>query len=198
MKTFNELTTDPMTGDQQQTGETTRKGVELGFAARVAPGLSLWGNYAYTDAHYDFYQTGGMNYNGRRVGMVPRHLGNLELEYRQPGDSGFGARIGLRIEHDMIFYDEPPVMANGAPNLNNDGGLRKPFRGDDITLVDLQFSYRFNEHSRLVLDVNNVFDKVYQGYNYLPARTVPTGDGLTSWRPPRAFFLTYQINYDQK
>jgi iron complex outermembrane receptor protein len=196
MKTFNDVTTDPVTGDSEQTGKTTRRGVEFGFDASLAPGWRLWGNYAYSDAFYDDYKAGGLDYKGRRIPLVPRHLANLELSYQQPGESGFGGRVSLRLEHDMVYSDEPPARINGSANASPGGRIRTPWHADDITYVDLQLSYRFNGNHRILLDVKNVFDKRYEGYKY--NRNYDTGDYLVTYRNPRAIYLTYQLNFDQK
>jgi outer membrane receptor protein involved in Fe transport len=194
LKTYDEFTT-PLPGVTEQTGETTRRGVELAFDAVFAPDWRLRGHYSYTDAFYDRYDTATINYQGRRLTRVPRHLGFVELSYEPK--TGLAGRVSVRVERDMMQTDEPPFLKSGAPNVTAAGNPRTGFRNQNLAMVDLQLSYRFNEHHRLVLDVTNVMGKTYET-TYYSSTNYDTRDYTTGYRNPRAVYLTYQLNYDGK
>jgi iron complex outermembrane receptor protein len=189
LRTQKDNTYDPETETTTQTGDSARKGFELSFNAMPARNFRIRGNYAYLDAKYINYRTATVNYNDARLTFAPRHVANLELAYAHP--SGFAGRLTYRLERDNIHALAPSRLVNGDPNPNT-----YVLKAPDIDLIDLQLSYKFNDNYKLLFDVKNLTDKHYRGYAY--GWEAATGDFLTVWRNPRAFYLTFQMNWDAK
>jgi iron complex outermembrane receptor protein len=194
LKTSNDGYNDPITTDYVQTGETTREGVELSVTAKPRKDWRLTANYSYMEAKYDNFFSGQQDLAGYRLPWTPRKIANFEIAYAP--ETGFGARVTLRWEADMLYQDAPLKLRNGQPNLDANGFQIKPFRAPDKTFLDAQISYRFNENIRLLFDVKNIIGKAYEGYAY--GKNWGTGDYMTNYSNPRAFYLSLQMNWDHK
>jgi outer membrane receptor protein involved in Fe transport len=119
----------------------------------------------------------------------PRLTTNLELAYAPP--QGFGGRSSFHWEAYNYVRDIPAVQANGQPATT----LPTRVKSQDLGSLDLQLSYRFNDTYKVVFDVTNVLDKKYLG-NGAGSWAQGNYDFTFSPRPPRAFYLGLQMNWD--
>jgi iron complex outermembrane receptor protein len=189
LRTLRDTTYDPATETNVQAGKTERKGLDFSFNIFPFDNFRVRGNYAYLDAKTVDRITATLDYRGSRMPFSPRHIANLEISYAHP--KGIGGRASVRVEQNSLYSDGAPWLVSGAPNPNYSN-----FKAPNITLVDLQFYYKFNDNYRVTLDVKNLMDKHYQGYAY--GYVAATGDYLTVYRNPRAYYLTLQMNWDAK
>lgn len=113
----------------------TSDGVELEFTARPAPGLTLDGNFAYLDAHYEEF-AGSPGAIGRPIPNQPEYSGSLGAQYVTPIYEG----VELFSRADVIYRDESFVnVTNSLTNpavttLNARVGLQSADNGWGIYL----------------------------------------------------------------
>jgi outer membrane receptor protein involved in Fe transport len=193
LKTDNDGYTDPITGDYELSGKTKREGVEFGVKAVPVKDWTISANFAYIEAKYKKFIQGQQNLAGYRLPWTPRKIGNFEVAYAP--ETGLGGRISFRWESDALFQDAKLTLINGQPNLQR-GVQVRPFKAPDKYYLDLQLSYAFNENIKLIFDATNVIGKAYEGYAY--GKEWDTGDYVTNFANPRAFYLTLKMNWDAK
>ncbi|WP_395647639.1 TonB-dependent receptor [Terricaulis sp.] len=113
----------------------TSDGVELEFTARPAPGLTLDGNFAYLDAHYEEF-AGSPGAIGRPIPNQPEYSGSLGAQYVTPVYEG----VELFSRADVIYRDESFVNVTNAltnpavTTLNARVGLQSADNGWGIYL----------------------------------------------------------------
>ncbi len=90
------------------------EGVELEFTARPMEGLTLDGNFAYLDAHYEAF-AGSPGAVGRPIPNQPEYSGSLGVQYVAPVATG----VELFTRADVIYRDDSFV--NVTNNLQNEG-----------------------------------------------------------------------------
>ncbi len=89
-------------------GASARQGVECGLTYAIAPGLTAFATYTYSDFLYSDYQVNTANFDGKQLPGIPRHAGYLEARYERP-KGAFGI---VQIRHvGALFADD----ANTTP-----------------------------------------------------------------------------------
>lgn len=138
----NTVINDPATNDLYQTGENTAKGVEFDVRGRVAQGLNMVVNYAYTDSKItkdEFHP----NMVGRPTPNRIKHIQNTWLIYTLPGEtmSDFSVSVGYQ------------YMAGRAERFTS----VDPARMKDMFRMDSGISYAKNKVG-IQLMVNNLLN----------------------------------------
>lgn len=133
-------------------GEDTRNGVELELIGRVLSNLEVIAGYSYLDAKYKDHAS--YYYNSSPLN-TPKHTANLWLRY---------AFNKLSLGTGVYFLGKRPhnVWSRNYTHVGVEPGV-KPFDLNSYTTVNLQASYRFNEHLSLDIFGNNIFNEL--GYN---------------------------------
>ncbi|MDR2349312.1 MAG: TonB-dependent receptor, partial [Deltaproteobacteria bacterium] len=194
--TKNDNQYDELTERNIPTGTTERHGLELGATIRPHDDWSVDTNYSWTIGKYKKYETSTNVLDGYRMTSFPEHMVNLDLNYH-PANLPFGGRVSYHGEFKRLQTNNPPFQKDGVtPNAT----LRR--YGQDYQLLDLMLYCKINENYRLVFNVNNVFNKrYYSGLTYpilSPTYDYPEGDYIYQLRPPRTFYLTFEMNWDKK
>jgi iron complex outermembrane recepter protein len=134
-----------------QTGEIRSRGFELEATASLTDGLSLVGNYTYSDVEItqgDDTVVAGIitaTTTGNRPANVPEHAAALWLDYAfQPGTVLEGVSLGGGVRYI------------GSRFGNNANSIDLP----SATLVDLAIRYEKDDF-KAALNVNNVADEEY-------------------------------------
>jgi outer membrane receptor protein involved in Fe transport len=130
-------------------------------------------NFAYMEAKYK----NDPRNSGLRLAWVPRKITNMELAYTP--QIGLGGRVTFRYEDDMLYSDS----------------RSGPWRAPSKAYLDTQLSYKINEKYKILFDAKNIIGKSYEGYAY---GKDSYGDYLVNWLNPRAFYLTFVMNWDAK
>jgi iron complex outermembrane recepter protein len=101
-------------GDQffRNAGEVHRRGVELAFSARLAPGWTARTSYTYADYRYRDFDKDASDLDGNREPNVPMHAVGAELRYDSP--RGMFAVLALRHFSDLEVDDENRNESDGA------------------------------------------------------------------------------------
>jgi len=151
-------------------GETRRQGVELGLDGRLGA-VSLGGHYTYLDATYETEEeVGGAGNSSNAAG--PGFEGDIEIS---PGD-----RIPLIPQHvfkanaswevtRQVSLNGDMIAVSGVTARGNENGEHRPdgvfYIGPGKTkgyaVFNLGAEYRPTDSVKVVLQVNNVFDKDY-------------------------------------
>ncbi|MDR1578308.1 MAG: TonB-dependent receptor [Deltaproteobacteria bacterium] len=193
LKTYDESLTDPVTNISVQAGTTLREGLEFSLQATPVKDWRFTANYAYMEAKYKNFVDGRTDWSGYRLPWTPRHILNMEVAYAPK--LGLGGRVTFRHEADMMYADTPLTYTDGTP-ITQRGVQVRPWKAPEKNYLDVQLSYKFNEKYKVMFDVKNVIGKTYEGYAY--GREWDTGDYVTNWLNPRAFYLTLVMNWDAK
>ena len=123
--------------------DTDRRGVELGVAAELLPGLTLAGAYTFTDLEFETFVSNPAA-EGRTLPGVPRHSGYAELAYAH--DSGFFAK-----------WDWSHIGALFADNLN-----ATRIAAYDVSSLVVGWDVPFGSWTVTPsFGVNNLFDERY-------------------------------------
>lgn len=117
--------------------KTETQGLELIGEIKPVAGLSITGNYTYTDAEY-----GSGTATGKQLTRRPKNMGNLSAAYRWP--------VGLTTTVAVRYVGK---------TYNNDANTQV-VKG--YTTVDLRASYPLKNGLELFGRVENLFDKDYQ------------------------------------
>ncbi len=127
-------------------GETTHKGLELGFKHIIDSLISNEDQfitkliYNYSDFTFDDGE-----YAGKYLAGVPKHLIQAELGYWVNNDWYLSSNI--RWQPKETFID----------HYNSKNTKQEPYK-----LIGIHTSYSFSENLRVFLDLNNITDEVYQ------------------------------------
>lgn len=117
--------------------KTKAQGVELIGEVKPVDGLTITGNYTYTDAQSDSGAS-----KGKQLTRRPKNMANLSVGYRWP--------VGLTTT----------VAARYVGKTYNNDLNTQVVKG--YTLVDLRAAYTINETYEVFGRVENAFDKDYQ------------------------------------
>lgn len=128
----------------ENAGETRRQGVELAFENFIGQNLRLRADYSYLDTEYLNFVQGTQRFDGNTLPRAPRHIVNASATYEPM--VGFGARLGFRYQSDWYLDADNILEASGYLTAN------------------AQVSYRFDQRYRILLDIENLFDKKYAEY----------------------------------
>jgi vitamin B12 transporter len=127
----------PRFGYYRNVQETEAEGVELEGEAELGAGLSVAGNYTWTDAT----NASGPN-AGRRLVRRPEHLANLSLTWRSPG----GLTLTAAARH----------VGDSFTNEANTGRL------DGYTLLDLRVAAPLGDSVEVFGRIENATDEEYE------------------------------------
>ena len=171
LETDNDFIADPVTGDYENVGETTREGIELAVDFYAFDFGYLHCDYSYIDAEYDEYTSGGVSYDGNDIKQVPDTVANVEFGYNPP--EGIGGKIRYRYESNYYLDDA---------NL---------YTSDSWDTVEAQLFYRFGQKRKYMcmLDIINVFDEKYADY-WSGGKTRTYSPGL-----PFSVYATFTVDF---
>jgi iron complex outermembrane receptor protein len=123
-------------------GTIASQGIELSFAWRGVPSLTVSGNLALLKAEFEtLVEAGGVSRVGNTPPNVPKRTANLWLDY-QPAQQPWGAGLGIRHASDMFTNNANTVRINGT------------------TLLDLYATWRAGS-TLLRAGVKNATDELY-------------------------------------
>ena len=146
LETDNDFVKDPITGEYENIGETTRDGIEAAIDFYAFDYGYLHVDYAYIDATYDKYSSEDVSYDGNTIRSVPDTVVNLELGYNPA--KGLGGRLRYHYESEYYLDDANKYTSEAWDTVN------------------AQAFYRFGDNNEymIALDVVNLFDEKYADY----------------------------------
>ncbi|WHT40962.1 TonB-dependent receptor [Myroides sp. mNGS23_01] len=172
----NHLSVDPMNAPGEnyvlQLGQTRTQGVEVDMSGKIAPGLQVNANYAYTDSEVTKETKGGVK--GSRVSGYAKHVANVWLDYTFEA----GLLRDFSLMAGITFMGDRQTWAFG-------GGEPLP----DYTRVDTGASWK-KDDLKIELLVNNLFDRYLYNGAYYNSR-----GGFYYWRPEDPMNLKLSLTY---
>lgn len=142
---FNNRITDLIQGSGNTSinldGVTKIQGVELSVATDLGHGLSLKGQYTYTD---------GQDANGKELVRRAKHIASVNLTYAFLEDK---AKLDLGVDYNGTQKDT---------EFSNNYGTSRTVALDGYFLVNLAGSYEFMDGVEVFGRVENLFDQNYQ------------------------------------
>lgn len=146
----NLLAMDPSTWQSVQIGQQSSRGVEASLSLQPIDGLTVGGNVAYVDAHYDRFEYldpatfDVVNYSGKTPILVPRITGNLWASWEFA--ERWTATAGLQ------------YVGKSFEDYGN------TVKRKDYALVNVGLAWQPNDTTTVNFRVKNLFDKVYAQY----------------------------------
>jgi outer membrane receptor protein involved in Fe transport len=153
----------------QNQGDTKVLGGEIAIAGQgdLGPGqLSILGGYTYIDPRYKVFNKRTENFWGSSDTSTNvlkyrfRHTAKIDAEYNLK-KFGFGASLqynSFMEAIDAVFELDLPYPLTVEPFS---GVKRFRAKREDITLLDLRASYRFNKHLKISALAGNVLNQEY-------------------------------------
>ena len=132
----------------QNAGRSRHRGVELGAAAVVVPGLDLIAAWTYSDFRYTDYAIGTSSLDGRELPGIPKHWLNLLLRARPEFARGAWAEVAET--HSSGYFMDDALNARTSPWWTTSVRL-----GWDGSIGEVRF--------RPFVGFNNVFNRHYVG-----------------------------------
>jgi TonB-dependent siderophore receptor len=126
------------------TGKARAQGVEFDVRGELSRNWSMSGGYAYTDTEY--LRSKPAQQGTPVSSITPRHSYNLWARHKIVGGPVGGLVVGAGLRGVSDFFN-----GSGATMV----------RGPGYTLFALNLAYPINDHYRIALNVDNLFDKVY-------------------------------------
>lgn len=160
----------------ESAGKTKRTGIENVVEITFLEDWKLHFDYTYQTAKYKNYQTATAVMDGRRLAWIPRHVTNIELSCEP--ETGLGGRARYHWEADSQLDEDAPGNSH---------------KGQDQGTLDLQLNYRFNQRYKVTLDVINLLDKDYYGYQY--GKNDQGDPFFRSVQPPLTVYAGLDINW---
>jgi len=114
------------------------KGFEIGLNAKLTDSLELFGSYGYTNATFDEYNDGRVDYSDNKTTFAPEYNYNIGVLYR--GNQGYFARVDLN-GYGRTYFD------------NTNENSRDPY-----SLVNAKIGYE-QESYDIYLYGKNIFDE---------------------------------------
>lgn len=142
---------------QENTGSSLSRGIELAGEYPLVDWLSVSGSYAYTDARITSDLTNSGMY-GKRVTNVPKNMATLAFEGRQ-GD--FSGMLSARYVGEVFSNNDNSDVIKGIWT-----GYSK------YTVVNFKAGYQITKSLRANLMVDNLFNRQYFEYYRMPGRGV--------------------------
>lgn len=152
---------DPVSGTATETqsqniGKAEIKGIEVEAQHRFTPYLSAFANFTWTEAITKEHPT-NKQYEGKQLTLIPEYMCNLGLKFSM---NRFDASANAKYRSKIYGRSDNLDVAENVPRAY-----------DEIWMLDLKVGYTFNEHLKVSLAVNDLFDE-NPYYNYLsPGRT---------------------------
>lgn len=138
-------------------GNDQRQGIEVELTGRPLPNLEVIGGYSYIDAQYKDHTS--FVYGSAPLN-TPKHTFNGYVNY------WFRSYLkGLSLGAGVYYTGKRPINDWSKGPVTHQGIVpgQKPFDVDAYTTVNVQSSYRINDHWSVQLVVNNLFNA--KGYN---------------------------------
>lgn len=154
-------------------GEVESKGLEFDLSGEIMPTVRLSFAYAYTKT--EVTKDNNVFLEGRELANVPLHSANLML-VKSLQLNAHPATVGIGLNY--VGEREGAV----APLVAADD-----FKLPAYTTVKLISSYNFDKQTKLMVEVDNLFDKEYYTSSYSQAWVYPGS--------PRAFKATLQHRF---
>ena len=159
-------------------GKVVSQGVEGEISGELARGWQLFAGYTFNRNHN---KTPGIE--GIYHSVTPKHLFKLWSTYRLPGELSqwtIGGGANIQSAH---FVSGSANAFN--PDTGKFDGAAVPFKFSQggYAVWNASVQYRINRNWQAVLNLNNLFDKVYY-------RTVGTSGGNNWYGEPRNVMLT--------
>lgn len=134
---------------QRAAGEVESKGIELEIGGALTANWQIMTGYTYVAAEYT-KDAEEANIGEQFDSDLPRQQFKLSTSYRLPGELSRW-RIGGNL------YAQNGVKSSTDPRIQQSG----------YAIVGLNGSYRFDQHTEIRLNINNLFDKhYYQGIGW--------------------------------
>ncbi|MDR3508001.1 MAG: TonB-dependent receptor [Caulobacteraceae bacterium] len=129
-------------------GAASGRGFELTVHGPITDQLSVYGTYAYTDAHYDRYiSSSGVNYSGNRFRLAPEHKLTVSGTYERPVTDQYRIAATLTAAYqskEFFNIDNLPYESQGGYTLVNGSLALKAQKGWEVEAF-----------------ANNLFDQKY-------------------------------------
>ncbi|AJH14324.1 TonB-dependent siderophore receptor [Myroides profundi] len=174
----NHLSNDPSNAPGEsyvlQLGQTRTQGVEVDITGRLAKGLNINLNYAYTDSEVTKATKGAEK--GTKVSGYAKHIANAWVDYTIED----GLLKNLSFMGGVTFMGDRQTWAFG-------GGSGDPL--PDYTRVDVGASWK-KDDLKVSLLVNNLFDRYLYNGAYYNSR-----GGFYYWRPEDPINLKLSLSY---
>ena len=142
---FNNRITDLISGSGNTSvnldGITKIQGVELSVAANLGHGLSLKGQYTYTD---------GQDANRKELVRRAKHIASMNLAYAFLDGK---AKVDLGVDFNGVQRDT---------EFSNNYANSRSIKLDEFFLVNIAGSYEIKDGVELFARVENLFDQQYQ------------------------------------
>lgn len=159
----NVVSSDPVSGRYNQTGEINIKGLELEGRTQVLPGVTAMASYTFQ--HGEVTKDNDASKVGARPDLVPQHMVSGWLDYDV--GTAVSALKGLSVGGGGRFVGN---------NVNlNASGLKDTNKS--YAVYDAAVHYQVQENVKLSLTASNLFDKEYTTTCYYG--TCYYGDGRT-------------------
>ena len=164
-------------------GKVVSQGVEGEISGELARGWQLFAGYTFNRNHN---KTPGIE--GIYHSVTPKHLFKLWSTYRLPGELSqwtIGGGANIQSAH---FVSGTAKAFN--PDSGKFDGAAVPFKFSQggYAVWNASVQYRINRNWQAVLNLNNLFDKVYY-------RTVGTSGGNNWYGEPRNVMLTLRGSF---
>lgn len=164
-------------------GKVVSQGVEGEISGELARGWQLFAGYTFNRNHN---KTPGIE--GIYHSVTPKHLFKLWSTYRLPGELSqwtIGGGANIQSAH---FVSGSANAFN--PDTGKFDGAAVPFKFSQggYAVWNASVQYRINRNWQAVLNLNNLFDKVYY-------RTVGTSGGNNWYGEPRNVMLTLRGSF---
>jgi iron complex outermembrane receptor protein len=154
---------------------TKRTGVEVEGKWMLVETVSLFANYTYTEAKFRSAILGGVDVSGNRIPLVPRHLGNIGLDWTIAQQTRVNA-TAIYVGSQLYDGDELNTFRREIPSYwTADLGL-----------------FHSIENWTIGASVRNLFDKKY--YTYALALGPPT-NFVAYPAPERNFLVSAQYRF---
>jgi iron complex outermembrane receptor protein len=162
----------------QNSGSSSRRGVEAAMAWRHDTGFGVDVSYTYSDFKFDdFVDDNGNNFSGNRLPGQPQHAAYLGLSYR--------TEPGLKATLEAIYSGE--LSANNANTVEVKSYVVSNFR--------LSYEYASgNWMLRPYAGINNIFGESYNSNIRINA----FGGRYFEPAPPRNYYAGIVVNFRKK
>ena len=167
MNLDDEIFFNPLTYANENYDKTRHQGIELSFQAKILEGLTIYGNYSFTNAKFQ-----GGPFDGNIIPAVPRHKGSIGMLFTFIPDLNVNVS-GNYVGKSYFISDQE----NQFPEL------------DDYTTVDARLSYTWKGLTAFI-GVNNLLNKEYSAYG-----VVYGGERYFYPSPERNFIGGFSYSY---
>ncbi|MEM5518305.1 TonB-dependent receptor [Henriciella sp. AS95] len=158
-------------------GAATIKGYETQLAVSPADGFNLAVAYAYTDATFDEFVEGGVDYSGNRISRTPEHKLTISPSYVYTFANGVDLTLAADYRYASEIFDD---------NSNQPPEVRDPTHFVDARAI----LGNFGNGLELSLWGKNLTDERTRTF-----QAVFLGANFGAFSPPRTYGVTLSWNY---